>query len=216
MIHGFLRTPAQLQSWAGRIPDLGFLHLPGHGLAPAYPEVSVEIWWADALGEVLGRWPRPPLIIAESLGAILALSVPARAVIAVEPVLSVENLWPLHRTIRNARARGANIPPELETLFSRSFHWVLDRISAPTLLLGGAVPLLPERDVFPEPSVLTDEDFAIYSAHPLVEEAHRIAHGHTLLDHNPEGVMEAGAGFMARHGFWRGLRRSDPDHHGVS
>lgn len=215
LIHGFLRTPAQLQSWAGRIPDLGFLHLPGHGLAPAYPEVSVQTW-ADALGEVIGRWPRPPLIIAESLGAILALSVPARAVIAVEPVLSVENLWPLHRTIRNARARGASIPPELETLFSQSFHWVLDRISAPTLLLGGAVPLLPERDVFPEPSVLTDEDFALYAAHPLVEAAHRIAHGHTLLDHNPEGVMDAAAEFMARHGYLAGTGGPPLDHHGAS
>jgi hypothetical protein len=131
-------------------------------------------------------------------------------VIAVEPVLSVENLWPLHRTIRNARARGANISPELETLFSRSFHWALDRISAPTLLLGGAVPLLPERDVFPEPSLLTDEDFARYAAHPLVEEAHRIAHGHTLLDHNPEGVMTAAAGFMARHGYLEGRAAVGP------
>ena len=142
----------------------------------------------------------PPLIIAESLGAVLAMAIPYRALIAVEPPLSTHQLWPLHRTIRNARARGVEIDPALETLFDRPFNWALETIRAPTLVLAGLEPLLPERDVFPEPSLLTDEDFAAYAASPWVE-AHRIAGGHTLLDRNPDGVMAAAATFMMRHGY---------------
>ena len=146
--------------------------------------------------------PQPPLLIAESLGALVAMSLPSRAVIAVEPPLSVDQLWPLHETIRRARARGVVIDPGLEALYEQPFHWVLERISAPTLVLAGLEPLMPPRKVQPEPSLLTDEDFAAFARHPLVE-AHRIKGGHTLLDHNRDGVMAAAKGFMTRHGYLR-------------
>jgi pimeloyl-ACP methyl ester carboxylesterase len=199
IIHGFKRRAGQLLSWRDRIPDLGFVHLPGHSGAPAFTEVSIEAW-IRGLREMVAAFPQPPLIIAESLGAIVAMSLPARALIAVEPLLSTDQLWPLHRTIRNARARGVEIEPEMEALFDKSFHWTLGRIAAPTLVLAGAEPLLPERATAHEPSLLTDEDFAAYARHPLVE-AHRIAGGHTLLDHNPGGVMAASRDFMIRHGY---------------
>lgn len=199
IIHGFKRRAGQLLPWAARIPGLGFVHLPGHSGAPAFDEVSVQAW-AEGVQAMVATFPEPPLIIAESLGAIVAMSVPARAVIAIEPLLSTRDLWPLHRTIRRARERGIAISAEDEALFNSSFEWVLPRISAPTLVLAGSTPLLPERDVWPEPSLLTDEDFAAYAGRPLVE-ARRIAGGHTLLDTHPDGVMEAAADFMARHGY---------------
>lgn len=199
IIHGFKRNANQLLPWADRIPSLGFLHLPGHGGTPPFAEVSIHAW-IEGVQAVVDTLPTPPLIIAESLGAIVAMSVSARAVLAVEPLLSADNLWPLHRTIRNARARGATISPEDEALFNSSFEWVLERISAPTMLLAGATPLLPEREVWPEPSLLTDEDFDAYGAHPLVE-AHRIRGGHTLLDTSRDEVMAVAGDFMRRHGF---------------
>lgn len=202
MIHGFKRQISQLLSWSELIPELGFAYLPGHGGAEPLDEVSLGAW-IDGLSQVFASFPRPPLIIAESLGAMVALNVPATAVIAVEPLLSVDRLWPLHRTIRSAQARGTVVEPELLSLFAEPFHWVLDRISAPTLVLAGDVPLLPERAVFPEPSLLTDEDFGAYAAHPLVTAA-RVPGGHTLLDINPLGVMAASAAFMARHGYLTG------------
>jgi len=199
IIHGFKRRADQLLPWAERIPGLGFLHLPGHSGAPEFEEVSVQAW-AEGVQVVVESFPQPPLILAESLGAVVAMSVSARAVIAVEPLLSADNLWPLYRTIRNARARGLTISAADEALFNSSFEWVLDRISAPTLLLAGTTPLLPEREVWPEPSLLTDEDFERYARHPLVE-AHRIRGGHGLLDKSRDEVMAASAGFMAQHGF---------------
>jgi pimeloyl-ACP methyl ester carboxylesterase len=199
MIHGFKRRAGQLASWRERIPDLGFVHLPGHSGAPVFSEVSLDAW-IRGLREMIAVFPDPPLVIAESLGAMVAMSLPARALIAVEPLLSTDQLWPLRQTIRIARARGMEIEPEMEAFFDTPFGWALERISAPTLVLAGLEPLLPERATPYEPSLLTDEDFAAYARHPLVE-AHRIAGGHTLLDHNPEGVMAASHEFMIRHGY---------------
>jgi pimeloyl-ACP methyl ester carboxylesterase len=199
MIHGFKRQANQLAAWRNRIPDLGFVHLPGHSGAPSFAEVSLEAW-VRGLREMVAVFPTPPLVIAESLGAIVAMSLPASALIAIEPLLSTDQLWPLHRTIRNARARGMEIEPAMVALFDEPFTWALDRISAPTLVLAGSEPLLPERETPHEPSLLSDEDFAAYARHPLVE-ARRIAGGHTLLDHNPAGVMAASRDFMLRHGY---------------
>ena len=197
MIHGFKRSVGQLRPWGARIEGLGFIHLPGHGGAPEVGEVSVAAW-ARGIGPMLATFERPPLLIGESLGAMVALCLPAKAVVAVEPLLSTDRLWPLHRTISAARSRGVEIGPEYEALFDRPYDWVLDRISAPTLVIAGSEPLLPERPVWPEPSLLTDEDFAVYARHPLVS-ACRIAGGHNLLDHNPDGVMQAMAPFLAEH-----------------
>jgi hypothetical protein len=202
MIHGFKRRADQLLDWRERIPGLGFVHLPGHGGAPPLDEVSVRAW-VDALSVMMDLLAEPPLIIAESLGAVVALALRARAVVAVEPVLSTHQLWPLRRTIDSARARGMQIEASDEALFAEPFDWVLETISAPAMVLAGAMPLLPERDVRPEPSLLTNEDLLRYAAHPCVEAAFRLPGGHGLLIQNPEGVMAAAGPFFARHG-WAG------------
>jgi hypothetical protein len=198
-IHGFKREAQQLLPWSDRIPDLGFVHLPGHSGAPEFSDVSIAAW-IRGLSEMMGIFPQPPLILAESLGAVVAMALPSRALIAIEPPLSTDQLWPLHRTIAAMRARGAEIDPGLVSLFDKPFHWALEGISAPTLVLAGKEPLMPPRDVWPEPSLLTDEDFAAFVGHPLVE-AHRIEGGHALLSTHPDEVMAAAAPFMARHGY---------------
>ncbi|HLZ74984.1 alpha/beta fold hydrolase [Phenylobacterium sp.] len=200
MFHGFMRQANHVLHWRDLIEDIGFVHLPGHTFSPVLAETSIE-GWIRAFREMTTIFSRPPLIIAESLGAIVAMSIPARAVIAVDPPLSVENLWPVQRAIRRARARGTQVSAELEAMFDAPFNWVLDRISAPTLLLAGTEPLLPERRIDRSPpSILTDDDFAAYAAHPMVE-SRRIEGGHDLLAANPEGVLAAAASFMARHGY---------------
>lgn len=199
MIHGFRRSAGMLDDWRRRIPGLAFLHLPGHSGAPALPEVSVEAW-IEAFRELFTVFPEPPLVIAESLGAVIALSLPARALIAVEPLLSVDRLWTLRRTFERDRAAGSEITVAEEALFAKPFGHLLERISAPTLVLAGDVPLLPERPIVTMPSVLTDEDFAAYARHPRVE-ALRVAGGHNLLLDNAEGVMAAARPFMLRHGY---------------
>lgn len=198
MIHGFRRSPANLYPWRRRIPGLGFIHLPGHGGASELVNRSAPVWIA-AIAELTTFLEAPP-ILAESLGAIVAMGVPARAVVAVEPPLSTHQLWPIQETARLLRLQGLDIREELEALFHAPFHWILDRIRAPTLVLAGDIPLLPPRALDYTPSVLTDADFAAFARHPLVE-AHRLPGGHALLDENPDGVTAAAAGFMSRHGF---------------
>lgn len=199
MIHGFLRRPGTLFPWLDLLPDVGFLQLPGHGDAAPFRETSPTAW-LSGLGEILATLPQPPLIIAESLGAALAFGLPSRAVIAVEPPLSTHQLWPLRQTIAHHRAEGLSIDPAIEAFFDQSFDWALERISTPTLLLAGQEPLMPERAPTPQPSLLSDEDFAAYARHPLVE-AHRIPGGHALLDTHRAEVMAAAADFMGRHGY---------------
>lgn len=199
LFHGFKRSAQQLLPWRDRIPDLGFVHLPGHSGAPQFTEVSFASW-IKGFRQMLAVFPEPPLILAESLGAVVAMALPARALIAIEPPLSTDQLWPLHRTIAAVRARGGEVDPALVSLFEKPFHWALESIAVPTLVLAGRVPLMPPREVWPEPSLLDDKDFAAFQNHPLVE-AHRIEGGHALLTTHPEEVMAAATPFMTRHGY---------------
>lgn len=184
-------------SWRNRIPGLGLAALPGHGGAAELDDVSVAAWieaWREAMN-ILG----PRLLVGESLGAIVAMCLPAKAVVAVEPLLTVEHLWPQREVIRNARARGVEISAAHEALFNHSYEWVLDRISAPTLVIAGMTPLLPQRPLQSfAPSLLTDQDFDRYAQHPLVK-AYRIPGGHTLLDENPDAVVTLASPFLAAH-----------------
>lgn len=203
LVHGFRRELRHVIDWRDRIPGLGFLNLPGHSGFPELAEVSVQAWvaaWREALGVMSER----PFLLAESMGAVLSMCLPARAVVAVEPLLSVDDLWPQHETIARARARGIDIGAAYEALFNEPYDWVLERISAPTLVIAGDMPLLPRRPLPFAPSLLTDADFAHYAAHPLVE-AHRIPGGHTLFDQNPQGVMALTLPFFEKHG-WRGAQ----------
>lgn len=195
-VHGFRRSIRDLFWWRSRLAGVGFLNLPGHGKAPELDEVSMAAW-IDAWTQALRQWPDPPVIIAESLGAILAMSVPARGVVAVEPLLSVDNLWPQRVVIDMAARRGEPIDARYTALFDEPFDWVLDRISTPTLLIAGDEMLLPQRRLPRAPSLLTDDDFNAYAAHPLVE-AHRIPGGHALMDDNPDAVVAMTEAFLQR------------------
>lgn len=199
MFHGFMRQANHVLHWRDLIEDIGFVHLPGHTFSPVLAETTLEAW-IRAFREMTTIFSRPPLIIAESLGAIVAMSIPAQAVIAVDPPLSVDQLWPVRAAIGHARGRGMEISPELAAMFDSPFHWVLDRIAAPTLVLAGSEPLLPKRVITRTPSVVTDDDFAAYAAHPRIE-AIRIDGGHDLLVSDPAGVLAACGPFMACHGY---------------
>lgn len=196
LIHGLMRGPRALARWTHVIPDVGILVLPNHANAGSVAERSPR-GYAEALRYLVKTFPEPPFIIGESLGAVIGFTLPSRGMVAVEPPLSVDNLWPLHRTIAAARARGLAVGDEVEAMFSEPFHWALERVSSPTLVIAGDVPLLPPRDVWPEPSLITDADAAAFAAHPLVE-VRRIPGGHALLDTNPQAVLREIRAFAAR------------------
>jgi len=196
LTHGFARSVRPLQGWIERLPELAIMRLPGHDGAPELNEVSVEAW-IEAWQEALERLPGPHYLIGESLGAMVAMCLPAKAVVAVDPLLSVDQIWPQRRFMESA---GDWLPPAYVALFDHPFDWVLERITAPTLVLAGIEPLLPERPTRKAPSLLTDADFDRYAGHPQVE-ALRIVGGHTLLDENPNIVQVLAERLFKRHGW---------------
>jgi pimeloyl-ACP methyl ester carboxylesterase len=100
-------------------------------------------------------------------------------------------------SVERARQRGETIVADYDALFDRSYHWLLDRIGAPTLVIAGDVPLMPPRPLQNPPSAVTDEDFQLMANHPLVE-AHRVRGGHAILDENPEEVATLINDFIRR------------------
>lgn len=194
LVPGFMRHMADVRRWEQVFPGLGFLHLPGQDGAPFIDETWVQAW-AIAFDELIGNFREPPCLIGESLGAVLALSLKSRRVVALEPLLSTDNLWPLQNQIADARRTGIEIKPELEALFSEPSDWVLDRIASPTLVLAGAEPLMPVRETRRAPSLLSDDDLRRYGSHPLVT-IHRVPGGHALLDTSPAEVAQLAHPFL--------------------
>jgi pimeloyl-ACP methyl ester carboxylesterase len=186
LFHGFRRNPAHLHHWRRRLPSAAFGFLPGHGGAPDVDAVSVSAW-AEAWREAFQTIGSPHTVIGESLGGLLAMCLPAQATVAVEPLLSTDSIWPQHETMRMARARGMEFTAAEEALFDKPYDWILDRISAPTMIIAGDVPLLPPRPLPTAPSLLTVADFERYAAHPKVTAA-RIPGGHALMDESPDEV----------------------------
>lgn len=188
LLHGFLREPHALLSLRDVAPDAGAFALPGHEGADVLSPISMRTW-VDAFSSALSTWPAPPLLIGESLGGTLALALPAKGVLALDPPISTHHLWSVQVGVRRVIESGGDLSGVLD-VFSESFSWVLDRISAPSVVLASDEPLLPPRNAERAPSVLDDGDFAALASHPKVQ-AYRVAGGHALIDDNPTEVVAA-------------------------
>ena len=185
-IHGFSRCPAHLAGWRALLPDadVWFAYLPGHQ-APDLNTLSLPAWsqaYREA-AQVLFRG-RDVTVVGESLGALVALSLPASRVIAVEPLLQTR--WP---TLISLRMMGDALEPRYRhAFFTHPHHDVLSAIQAPTTVLAGSSLMgVNPRSMPRPPSVLTDEDLDLFRANPLVT-VQRIPGGHGLLDDNPDDV----------------------------
>lgn len=113
LLHGAMRSGADMVPLAEQIPNCVVGHLPGHGV-PSLSETSLDAWgkaFAVAVATFFGA--RPILLVGESLGALVSLTA-ARfqlptigAVVAIDPPLSA-NPWPLE---------VADLRPELRSMF---------------------------------------------------------------------------------------------------
>ena len=190
MFHGFLRSADDLAAWSERLPDhnLLFAVLPWHNA----PDVEGGLpGYVDAFAEAFRGFPSAAdLVVGESLGALIALGTPGRRVVAVDPFLTTAKLWPVHVMVRDRRKANPQAARSYEAIFDRKDHrFILDRIRSPTLVIGGDEPLMPPRFMPAPPSLLDEEDFAAFAAHPLVT-ALRISGGHALLHQAPDLCRE--------------------------
>lgn len=198
LFHGFGRDAESLDPWRQRLPfEIIAARLPGHKAPEMTPSLDL---WAEAFRQALSAFPtRPALVIGESLGAVIALSMGLPCVV-IEPFLSTAKLWPVRASLKLGRARGLNHPDELvDGLFDdKDYSWVLPKITAPALVVGGDVPLGVPRSLMKAPSLLDDEDFETFSRHPLVE-TRRVAGNHLLMVENAEACLGAILDHSAKH-----------------
>jgi hypothetical protein len=187
LFHGFGQTAEHLYPWAARLPDhnLVFACLPGHAGAPQLDGGLRE--HIAAFRSAVSAFPTPPdLIIGESLGSLIAITIKARLAVAIDPFLSTAKLWPLHVLMRQGGHGTDRLRDLYKILFDdRDYRFVLRLIVSRALVIGGSDPLMPPRDFLTSPSLLDDADFDEFASHPLVQ-AVRINGGHALLDDAPE------------------------------
>lgn len=183
LLHGAMRSGADMVPLAEQIPNCVVGHLPGHGV-PALSETSLDAWgkaFAVAVATFFGA--RPILLVGESLGALVSLTA-ARfqlptigAVVAIDPPLSA-NPWPLE---------VADLRPELRSMFGHDHHDLVRQAQCPVTVLAATEPLLPRRELDRTPSLMSDRDRTLAAESATVIEIHG---GHLLLTQSPNECLD--------------------------
>jgi len=169
-----IKTPAVVgPGW-----DAAVMRLPGNG-TPALAETSIAAW-SRAVGELVEATfaRRPVVLVGLSIGALVALGVRSplvRRVVAIEPPLVMEKLWPMARALE---ARWRDDPagrPMIEAVFGvtgaarepRSYFGLFDGAPPADVILG-EVALNPERRLERFPSFVDEPERAWLAARPGV------------------------------------------------
>ena len=169
-----IKTPAVV----GPAWDAAVMRLPGNG-TPPLAETSIA-GWARALGELVDATfaGRTVVLAGLSVGALVALGVRSarvRRVVAIEPPLVMEKLWPMAGALR---ARWRDDPPErpiIEAVFGvtaagaepRRYFELFEGAPAADVVLG-EIPLCPQRPLQRYPSFIDAPERAWLAARPGV------------------------------------------------
>lgn len=156
--------------------QMAFLHLPGFH-SRRLTEISVATFTAGHAEALRKAFGRPFVAAGVSTGALVAMGLrDATRVLAVEPFFATGQLWPLFKVFSSHAEHG--VWPEAaqrwaDAIFGRSmngrdYHGVLTGLRAPTEVLVGDLPLMPERPVDRMPSLCSDSDRHALAEHPLI------------------------------------------------
>jgi pimeloyl-ACP methyl ester carboxylesterase len=169
-----IKTPAVV----GPAWEAAVMRLPGNH-APELAETSVEAW-AQAVSELVdGAFAgRLVVLVGVSVGALVALGVRSRLVrrvIALEPPLVMDKLWPMATVLRKRWREDSAARPFIEAVFGvteagqamRSYFHLLQGAPAADVLVGG-IPLYPERLLDRFPSFVDAPERAWLAAQPGV------------------------------------------------
>lgn len=171
--------------------------MPGQG-QPRLSDTSVESFAAAYSAAVaqLSRG-RPVVVCGESAGALVALAMGAERVIALDPPLRTEKLWPL---IPFFRERLAADPSQTEFLWSvfgvsadelepRDYRYLLDR---PAHVIIGDAPLYPEGTL-PDgaPSLVDEPERALMRSMPNIRLTVAPGAGHVIPGNAPGVFVQA-------------------------
>jgi hypothetical protein len=185
----------------GLIGDMCLMQLPsrrGAALSScAFPELSALV------GELLeNRFPdRPVVLLGISSGAVIALGVRAAnlaRVVAVEPPLVTEGLWPvigpLGEHLRQARDPAATafaveaFGVSETGVVARNHVSVLDGLNVPVDVVLGETPLQPQRELSRFPSLVDAPERQRLAGTPGVRVHVARGAGHNVLGQAPRAV----------------------------
>lgn len=179
LLHGAMRTTAEMQPMASRLPNTVFGHLPGHG-TPELAGAGIDLWsraFATAAASYFKG--RPLILVGESLGALVCLGM-ARfpvsgflSVVAIEPPMRFS--WPISAT---------DLPDWLKEMLRGDHRALLGSSLIPVTVVAGDIPLNPPRLLEQTPSLLGDED------REGIATLEVLSGGHQLVTENPGACAE--------------------------
>lgn len=162
--------------------DVVLAHLPGMH-SPFLRRSSIGDF-AKAFDEVIARafQGRRVVVVGLSMGGLVALSLqaePVGGIIACDPPLSTDRLWPLIDMFRGNLADQATSPDlckwitnlfglTLTDVANVDYRPLLDALRFKVDIIIGGVPLEPARPLDAQPGLMTQEDRAFVIAHPMV------------------------------------------------
>lgn len=164
------------------VADTAIVRLPG-AEAPLLADRSLPAF-SRAVGELIDQLfaDRPVILMGVSIGATAALGVRSRHVrriVAAEPILATEALWPLVQPLRGLLRKQPRKGP-LHDLYwrlfgvafdrraPRDYRQVLEGLAVPTDVLLAGQPLEPERSISGFPSLVAAAERARLAAMPHV------------------------------------------------
>jgi hypothetical protein len=169
----------KMQRVVGEDWDAGLMRLPGNG-APPLTETSIAAW-SRALGELVESAfaGRIVVLLGLSVGALVMLGVRSplvRRVIALEPPLVMDKLWPMIGDLRVKWRDEPHERPVVEAVFGvtgdssldRRYFGLFDGARPPVDIVVGDIPLLPERALARFPSFVDMPERAWIAAQPGV------------------------------------------------
>lgn len=172
--------------------------LPGQG-CPRLSKASVEAF-AEAYSSAVEQFAggRRLILCGESVGAlvVLAMRLPG-AVIALDPPLRTEKLWPLLAFFREQLAADPSQAELLETVLGVTAYGVQPRdyrglLAREAHVIVGEAPLYPERPVGrATPSLVDEPERHEMAAHPFIRLTIAPNAGHVIPGNAPQLFIDA-------------------------
>ena len=162
----------------GLLPEAAVFnaHLPGNH-APATRDPSIA-GYAAAFSEVLDQLGRPAIVVGASIAGLAAFALRSpwlRGVVALDPPLLSEKLWPLAAFLRSKAAQ-----PDQQAFIwnvfgiasnrsaARDYRPLLEGLTVPAWVLFGSEALYPKRAFTEPPRLLDEPERALLAAHPKI------------------------------------------------
>lgn len=224
-IHGVFRHGGMLASWPFRLKHLAqvlIVDLPGHGHSLSTIQPSIDNM-TQAIGRALSSIAagRRVILVGESLGGLIVLGLQEecprcdiRSVIALDPPMSTAKLWSVHTNLAQLPKHKNPSSFDYQLIYQlfglnfedksrvdeRIYYPILDKLTCPTFILTGDVPLFPPRPGNFSPCLFDAVDqYILRRFYPAMRCEVLSGAGHLLLGDRPDACQKIFEGIIAEH-----------------